>query len=417
MKKKFGNMKNPLLHFLETDIEFREWYFKARDEGFHVHAISRAPDELSHLKEEEREARTRYLFICSLDEVERIFSPSDISDLLLKYRADSVISNMRILRTFEKRACYVKEAEWTLTSQFHDSLFRTFNDTIDERYKKAIDEISFGTIFSDDPNGYCVKTVYGPLIILSEALNKFFYFMNLGFYPFWHSEEKRISQKTQQQALILGIRTMLSTEAFDFEMDPRGSPPEAINSELQEIGTAELLFVIAHEYAHFLLNHLDDKNVISRVMAYTLPSKSPFGQKAITVYNQSQEQEFEADSFAIEMLSGGDPSEKGDLLLFAITIMSYFDVFESLINQIKNKTTSIESHPTSYERRKRLAKKGKKLWNQDELTIYKAIIKISKVFKENVIRWYDSNPSIFKTYGSIYLDQWKGKPKIDRIDY
>jgi len=60
---------------------------------------------------------------------------------------------------------------------------------------------------------------------------------------------------------------------------------------------------------------------------------------------------------------------------------------------------------------------GKKRWNQDELTTCKAIVKISEFFKENVIKLYSENPSAFTTYGSIYLDQWRGKPKIDRIDY
>lgn len=410
-------MKNPLLHLLETDIEFRGWYFKALDDGIYVHAMTKTPNQWSHLDTEEKEARMWYLPICSLDEIKKIFSPTDVSGLLLKYRADSVISNMRILRTFEKRACYVKESEWTLTDQFDDSIFRAFNDAIGERCKKKIDEISFGTIFSDDPNGYCIKTVYGPLVLLSEALSKFFYFMNLSIYPYWYGEGDRIFQRTQQQSLILGIRTMLLTESFDFEMDPRGPPPEDIDNKLQEIGTAEMLFVIAHECAHFLLNHLDDKNVINRTMSYTLPSKPPLSQKAVAVYNQPQIQEFEADSFAIEILSGDDPSKKGDLLLFAVTVMSYFDIFGSLIRQIKKKTTSMESHPSSYERRKRLSKIGKRIWNQDELTTYKAIIKISKFFKENVIRLYNSNPSLFATYGSIYLDQWRGKPKIDRIDY
>jgi len=419
MGKKSANMKNPLLHLLETNIEFKESYVKARDAGFHIHAVTKTPEEWSGLSQKEREDRMWYQPFCTLDEIERIFSPKDAKDLLLKYRADSILSNMRILRTFEKRACYVKESEWTLADQFDDSIFEVFINSISKRYRKNINDILFGTLFSDDPNGYCIKTAFGPIIVLSEALNKFLYFMNLSFYPLWYGAGK-VYRRTVGQSLLIGLRTMLLTEAFDFEMDPRGSPPEPIDSKLREITTAEMLFVIAHEYAHFLLNHLDDRGIIERTMSYTLPSESHLAQKALPVYTQSHKQEFEADSFAVKILSGDDPNKKRDILLFAVTVMSYLDIFESLTARIartRRNTTSVESHPSASKRRRKLMRMGKKRWDQDKLATSKAIVQASEVLKKFVIRLYIENPSALVNYGSVYLDQWRGKPKIDRIDY
>lgn len=417
IEKKIVDMKNPLLQKLQTDNIFKEVYYKLRDEGYHIYAISETPDQWSHLTEEEREIRIPYLPICSLDEIKRILHPINVSDLLLCLRANSIISNIRILRTFEKRACYVKESEWKLTDQFDDSIFKTFDNEIHGRYKKRINEISFGTIFSDNPNGFCIKTNFGSLTILSEALNKFFYFMNLGFYNFWDDMNNKILQETQYQSIMIGIRTMLLTESFDFELDPRGIIPEDIDNKLQKIVTSQMLFVIAHEYAHFLLNHLDDKNLVKKTMSYVLPSKPPFNYKCVTMYNQSQTHEFEADSFAIEILCGNDKNKKRNILLYGVTIMSYFDIFESLINKINNRINSMESHPPAYDRLKRIIKIGKKIWNKNELKIANSFTEFSKIIKKNIIKFYNENPSNFTTYGSGYLVQWRDKPKIDRIDY
>jgi hypothetical protein len=417
MGKKLGKMKNPLHELLETNIDFKKWYYKARDQGFYVYAVTGIPNQWSHLNEKEKQKRLRYLHICSPEEIERIISPTNVSDLLLRYRADSIISNMRILRMFEKRASYVKESEWTLKDQFDDSIFGTFHDKIAEKHRKNINDITFGTFFSDDPNGYCIKTKFGPLIILSEALKKFFYFMNLSLHGFRVDVNNKVSQLTQEQALLIGIRTMVLTESFDFEIDPRGEVPEDIDRAVKEMATLEMLFAIAHEYAHFLLNHLDDRNVTSKVMSHLMASKLPLHFERVTIYSQSQVQEFEADNFGIKILSGDDVKKEREILLYAITVMSYFDIFEALIHVILEKASPSDSHPSARERRKRMIKIGRKIWDSDELETCKRLIRIANFFKKRVIIWYTKNPSTFTQYGSIYLDQWKGKPKIDRIDY
>ena len=413
-----SKMKNPLQEILRNDPDFKEIYGKALKEGKYFHAIAEIPEEWAHLSEKEKEDRIWYLPICSLDEIKRIFSHTNVSDILLSLRAGSIISNIRILRTFEKRACYVKGSDWTLTDQFNDSIFEIFNNEIDDRNKKRIDEISFGTLFSDQPNGYCIKTDFGPLIILSEALNKFFYFMNLGLYPYWYDiNNEKVSKNTQRQAIFIGIRTMLLTESFDFELDPRCIIPEDVDNNLKDIVNAEMLFVIAHEYAHFLLNHLDNNSVINKALTHAVPSKSFFDCKSFTIYNQSQNQEFDADSFAIKILSGDDTNKKRDVLLFAVNVLSYFDIFESVMQAINSNVNSSGTHPPAYERVKRIKKIGKKIWTDDELKMCNALMGISKLLKEGLIRFYIKNPSAFTKYGSIYIDQWRGEPKIDRIDY
>ena len=46
---KFGPMKNPLRHLLETDADFRNVYKEAKEKGFHIHAVYRPVKEWQHL--------------------------------------------------------------------------------------------------------------------------------------------------------------------------------------------------------------------------------------------------------------------------------------------------------------------------------------------------------------------------------
>lgn len=88
-----------------------------------------------------------------------------------------------------------------------------------------------------------------------------------------------------KHALVLAIRIMLQKEALDFELDPRGDVPEDVNVQLETYTLFEMFFVIAHEYSHSILKHLDSRNIVESTDHYVY-------------YNQSQLQEFEADENA-----------------------------------------------------------------------------------------------------------------------
>lgn len=418
MNKIDDEMKNPIKNLLEENPIFKDdFYNKLLKEGFHIQAIVKGPDEWSHLSEKQREIRCTYFSICSLDEVERIIAPSDASDSLLRIRADSVLSNQRIFRTFQNKASIIKASEWNLTSQFDDSILEDFKNEVQKKYKDRIDEIFFGTLYSDFANGFIEQTKYGPRIIISEALKFFLYFMNLGFYGFWDDDEVEILIETKSQGILIGIRTMLLKESFDFELDPRGNVPLEVHEKLEQIVNVQLFFIIAHEYAHFLLNHLDDDYLSEKKLFNVNPSHPNLKPKTLNIYAQSQIKEFEADELAIEILCDDDVDKKKMVLLYAIFIMSYLDIFDSLKEAINRKRNPKRSHPSPIKRREKMMGFGKQIWDDDQLRIAKQTIQFSKIVKKRLIKHYSQHPSSITTYGSIYLSQWKDRKLIDRVDY
>lgn len=414
MNKSKEKMKNLLLDFLK-DPQFKDQYYQGLNNGIHQQSIIKFPESWSSLTKDEIDIRHDYLSICSVEEIERILFPLNASDILLKLRADSVLDNRRIFRTISKRACYVKNSEWKLTNQFDDSIFEMFKRELDVQYAHKTDEIYFGTVFTDDTSGCVTKTDLGSIIIIPEALNKFLYFMNLGFYLINHKETIN-SENTIRDAITLAMRIMLSSEAFDFELDSRGEVPESIDSHVEEVTKIHLLFIIAHEYAHFLLNHLDEEKLIDANFFDVLPSDSDNKSAPRRVYTHTQLKEFEADKFAIEILSGNDIDKKRELLFLSSVLMSYIDIFESLKYFIKPNYPS-KTHPPSNERRDKLMELGKEVWLNDEIEFLSELVDVSKNIKTSLIKNYRNHPSNFITYGSLYLSEFKSERKIDRIDY
>lgn len=122
----YGPMKNPIPHILATSEEFKKYYDNALKSGFHIHSMARTPKEWEQLPQEARQERLAYYTFCSIDEVERILAPKTQEDYLLYLQAESVETNMRILRTIHHRARNVKENEWTLSQQFDSQYILLF---------------------------------------------------------------------------------------------------------------------------------------------------------------------------------------------------------------------------------------------------------------------------------------------------
>lgn len=415
MKKPKEKMKNMLPQLLKNK-EFKNIFDEANNNGQYIFSFPpKAPESWLNLTKNELNSHTYYYSICSVEEIERIFNPSNTSDILLKLRADSVLNNIRIHRTFCKRACYVRNSEWELTKQFDDSILQVFKEMLNEEYKHKIDQVHFGTIFTDKPTGYISKTDFGYLTIIPEALSKFLYFMNIGFYPLFNYETTILNQ-TIREAIMIAMRLMLSSESFDFELDPRGNIPKNVNEDLMTMTTFELLFIIAHEYAHFLLDHLDDTNSTDVNLFDILPSDLNNRPTSHKVYTYSQLKEFDADKFAIEILSGSNQDQKRAILLFSVVVMSYIDIYESLKYIIKPICPS-QTHPSPNERREKLMALGEEIWLDVESELVNEIVNFSGDVKKSLINGYRNNSSDFTKYGSIYLSQWKKKFKTDRVDY
>jgi hypothetical protein len=416
-------MKNPIYQMMKKNKKFGKTVNEINQQGvidgggLYLFGITTStPKEWEKLTQEEISVRQEYFSICSREEVERIFLPKNSADILLKSRADSILDNIRIRRVFSKRASLVEEDKWTLTNQFNDSIFDDFKNSISLQYKEHVNEVHFGTLFTDRPNAYCIRTQFNPLIVFSEALYNYFYFLAISEGRHWQQIGKMINEETEEHALLIAMRTMFLTESFDFELDPRGKPPEPVNSFIEGIVKQEMQFVIAHEYAHYLLNHLDAYKFKEEDFTLSIPNEENQANRRLVLsfYSIDQQQEFDADRLAIDILS--ESSSKRQVLLFALSALLKIRLFETLANYRRKKPES--AHPTSFDRCQELLKIAKGIWTDEECQNFKNLEKLSQHYEELLIELFKRDSYVFTSYGAMYLRQWKkGKIKVDRVDY
>jgi len=346
-----------------------------------------------------------YSNIASVEEVGRIIKLQNIDDYLLKMRADSIIENMRLYRTFLKRRknSELLKKTWSLESHFSSDLFKHYLSLIEESYSKDLIGIKAGFIYCNEPNGMLLKTDFGNLVLISESFRQCLFFMNLYMLDF----EDDIPFDIRFSALKIAIRIMLTKEALDFELDSRGTIPERVLQKIRINLRYQILFIIGHEYAHQILQHLGDNTINT---AINLNDKNKY-----IVYNHSQENEFDADIQSIKMIKKDVPRR----LVFhnSLAFFTALSLYEHASEQISPSISYYLTHPKAIERLERLIEYYPELSDNNvvELKNYHKnfISDTIKILQEDVAVNFES----YETYGSIYLGKWKEKALIDRIDY
>lgn len=356
---------------------------------FHVLGMYKADEYKEFQNFEER----KYAPFYSPEQIHRILKPTSAADVLLKKQADSIVKNMRVFRVFYDK--YNRSSNWNYDQVIDSSVFEQFQKlNLEKSVWEKIRNIPCGLTYDSDPNGQCIKTEYGDIITISATLQKFLYYMNLFYLG---NTDERIPGDVTGHALVLAIRIMLRKEALDFELDPRGDVPKWIDQELSFYTLGELFFVIAHEYSHSLLNHLNDANVID-------------GEDEYTYYNQSQKQEFDADENAIRILKDSLSEELA--VASAVNLFLAFDIYEQAKDQISPDMGHIKSHPKAEARIRKLVKKY-----PDAKIDVEQLIHFNQMIKQNLMELISTEIELFEDYGSVYLGQWHEKNKTDRVDY
>lgn len=336
----------------------------------------------------------KYAPFYSPEQIKRMINPTAAHDILLKKQADSIVDNMRVSRVFYNR--YNRSADWDYDHVIDDSLFDTFKNFItNDDIFDSIKNIPCGMTYDSDPNGQCIKTEFGNIIIISAILKEFLYYINLFYLGI--SQQDKIPLDVTRHALVLSIRIMLQKEALDFELDPRGEIPFEIDDILNAYTMGELFFVIAHEYSHSLLNHLDDRNIIESEDNYVY-------------YNQSQLQEFEADINAINILKIFMSEEAA--IVHAVNFFTALDLFEQAKEQISPSMGHIKTHPDSKDRIIHLHKN----FPDTDMNVERKIA-ANDMLKKVLMNLISTEFELFDMYGSVYLGQWHKINKIDRVDY
>ena len=351
-----------------------------------------------------------YRPFCSEEEIERIFSASSAEDYLLKLRADAVADHTRYYRVMRRRMNNLGDA-WNFTRSFHHPVFEYYRDLLTENNflpRNGTPIPSSGLIYAAEANGICMGTDFGNLITISESLRFALYFMNLCYLDLG----TEVPSDVRCAAEKIAVRIMLETESLDFDLDPRGEIPIDLDRKLQEFTDKQLLFVLAHEYAHHIMEHLDKAAMIERPLFRATSTRGP---ALHSVYSYRQQQEFDADLGAID-----HPKYVGDDFhqhsLAALTFLGYLDVFESVEHQIFPPKPWGKTHPAPLDR----------FWR-----IFDRVSSASGIRKQEAVRFLEAisahknaladdvgfNIESYENYGSIYLGSWRGPELIDRVDY
>lgn len=280
---------------------------------------------------------------------------------------------------------------------------------------KACSRLAAGFVMNNDPNGAYSISPYGAVVTLSLAKKFFLYFMNLAYLD----AEIDVPVSVRTAAHTIGIRTMLKTEAMDFDVDPRGIIPFKADRVLRQATQDQLEFIIGHEYAHHLCGHLKTASTIDRPM-FACFAHELVESPSERVFNLNEQQEFEADDSALDRIRH-DNNAYERLVFGAVTWLLYLDVYQAVSDQLfPTPPWKLRTHPLPIERLARIrenhaSKAGLSGEMIDEMA------KHTSFYKAGLSEDLAINVEKYEKYGSVYLDKpntpWRGPELRDRVDY
>jgi hypothetical protein len=394
-------------HPLKNEIIKR--LFIGEDVIIHLHHVF-SKEEIEGINSES----VFYYPICTIDEIKRIENPRSGDDYLLMLRAEEIANNARIARIFFSRMSKFN-GEWSLSSYYDGYEFSEYIEKLPDSSATICKNVAAGFVLSNQPNGACIKSKFGKVIVVSEALRYFLYYMNV----FAHHRNFELDFDDGVAALFIAIRTMLKTEALDFDIDPRGELPGLMHNYCTTVTDEQLQFVIGHEYAHLLLGHLGEDTLLS-------PVGNVFGAfqafENTVYYTPRQQQEFDADYGSI-MHADYSAKERARMLNGATLFFLYLDLFYSVSDYINPSIRGVKTHPDPIERIWALRKSVLSNSNieTDDLYSDKDILDwieyfdvVKEKLRTNILPYHIDD---LESYSSIYFRSRGEVGKIDRLDF
>jgi hypothetical protein len=352
--------------------------------------------------------------VCTEAEIDRIFNVSNAADHLLRLRAETIVDHMRLYRVYRNKALADPD-NWSLEKSFQTSHYDRFIEAASEETAQRCSRLTYGNVFSNDPNGTIFATDYGPMVTISEALTFFLKFANLALLQF----DTEVPPQVRFNALRIAIRVMLKTEAMDFLMDPRGIVPESIGIAIHDPIPLQLEFIAGHEFSHHVLGHLNPVNVFQKPVFFAISPKDQ-DYKPLPVFSQSQQEEFDADRNAI-LLIGKDRKHQFEVVDAALLWFGCLQLYEAVADFMCPFSPWVPgTHPTARQRFEALVDISRSLGRDDN--------RLSNQFSDTINRLKDmllddvsTQIEMYEFYGSVYLDkpdtEWRGPELIDRKDY
>jgi hypothetical protein len=368
------------------------------DESFYITDFDTKDEDLSpeeHL----------FLPFCAKNEIVRLRELKNANDYLLRVRANAVADSSRMTRVMSARRKLFERRgrEWTLTSYYHsfDAPAKHYIRSLPRRDRHLAMSAPFGFAPVNEANAICVRTLVGDVIILSEALRYFYYFMTVCL----HGEKYDIELTDRIDAGCIALRIMNGSEALDFDIDPRGLLPPRTEARIQQFVDVMVEFTFGHELAHLLLQHLSSGSQSASV------DHAEFKTYA-------HEQEYAADLHAIKNVTSD--KRRAALAIAAFNVFAYLHFIE-LVGAVRSevKRFSVSStHPTPIDRLENLnsrivARLDASRFQPENVT--EVMMQYRDMLLHRISHVPRSDPLTF--YGSIYLGGLGGRVRRDRIDF
>jgi len=343
--------------------------------------------------------------VCSEEEIDRIFNVQVAADHLLKLRAETIVDHMRLFRVYRNKAL-ARPNDWSLEKSFDTGHFDSFFSHVSPDVEKGCSDVTFGNMFSNDPNGTIFATDHGPIITLSEALLFFTKFAHLALLEF----DSPVPGYVRFNALRVAIRVMLKTEAMDFLMDPRGIVPNDVGMSIHSPIPLQLEFIAGHEFAHHMLGHLSAESVLTKPIFRAITPRDE-DYMPLPSFSHTQQEELDADINAILFLQK-DEHHRAQVLDAALLFFACLELYEAAADFMYPSSSSLpSSHPPARARIENLLS-GIPLPLEYDHSCRKRLLKSVDALKPTLIEDISVNIKNYEFYGSVYLDapdtEWRG---------
>lgn len=357
----------------------------------------------SHAELEGLTAEEKMLYgICSKKEIIRLRSIKGPHDYLLRLRANAISESPRAVRVMASRKNRHEEGghPWSLSHYYHskDYHHKSYIKLLDKRNRRKVKSVPSGLAYVDEVNALCIKSLAGDVVLVSESLEYFYYFMTIAFY----GDTYGIEWIDRVDALIIAIRIIKGSEALDFDIDPRGELPHEIERAVQSLVNRQMQFTFGHEYAHYLCGHIPSAETLM-----SMKSSAPF-MNELALYNHALE--YEADYYALKNIEIKKEEFEG-VAHGGFSVLIYLHFIEEFSKDfsIRNLSVSV-THPAAKDRVYKLLSNLGKNAPVDKGAIdgmFSAAQEMSEVLQSRIEYLEDQFDDIFGFYGSLYLPSYK----------
>jgi hypothetical protein len=242
-----------------------------------------------------------------------------------------------------------------------------------------------------------MRTLVGDLVVTSEMLQYFYYFMTLSLY----GTAQDIPLEDRSAAAVIAIRIMNGAESPDFDIDPRGTLPSLLDRKIRDRCNDQMEFTFGHEFAHYLRGHLalsDDEYIDIKTFSHEL--------------------EYEADCYAIELVEN-PKKQQIKLAIAGCEVLMFLHFLELLGESPGTRKFSVtNTHPSAVDRLIRLIDRVRKIlpheWQSAEQLVAQ-VMQLATFVTESLE--YGGRPDILIFEGSVYLPGFTRKRLRDRIDF